>query len=259
MGDSNLVFASYANFYDTLYQEKDYEAECDFVERLFGDRARNSVRSILDLGCGTGGHAIPLSQRGYAVTGVDRSEAMLDRARAKAKAAGIELPLHRGDVRDVELGTTFDAALFMFAVMAYQTSNADLTAALRTARRHLKPGGLLIFDTWYGPAVLADPPTDRIKVVNSTAENTRVIRITQPMHNKLEQTIDVRFHLLHLRGDQVLGEIHETHRMRYLFPQEVGFHLEQAGFRLVRLCPFMQAGAEMSDAEWNMTVVAEAV
>ena len=259
MGDPLQVFVSYADFYDAIYQDKDYEVECDFIERLFAEHARGNVRSILDLGCGTGGHTIPLARRGYAMTGVDISQGMLDKARVKAEEAGVGLAWHRGDVRDFDLGATFDAVLFMFAVIAYQETNTDLAAALRAARRHLEPGGLLIFDTWYGPAVLVDPPGDRVKTVNGVAEDSRVIRFTRSVHNKLKQTVEVHFYLLHLMGNQVEAEVRESHVMRYLFPQEVSFHLEQAGFKLVKLCPLLRPDAEMSDGDWYLTVVAEAV
>jgi predicted TPR repeat methyltransferase len=67
---------NYANQYDRLYRDKDYAAECDFLETLFA-QAATPVRRILDLGCGTGGHALPLAQRGLHVTGVDLSAGML--------------------------------------------------------------------------------------------------------------------------------------------------------------------------------------
>ena len=50
------VFGSYAHFYDTLYQDKDYEAECDFPEQVLACCAQAPIRTILNLGCGTGGH-----------------------------------------------------------------------------------------------------------------------------------------------------------------------------------------------------------
>ena len=74
----------YASFYDALYSEKDYEAECDLIEEIVHRYGDGGVNTILDLGCGTGGHTIPLSQRGYMVTGVDRSEPMLAQARLKS-------------------------------------------------------------------------------------------------------------------------------------------------------------------------------
>ncbi|MDA2916129.1 class I SAM-dependent methyltransferase [Nitrospinae bacterium AH_259_B05_G02_I21] len=177
--DGGEVFSLYANYYDALYQDKDYEAECDFAERLLSKHAKEDVRTILDLDSGTGGHAIPLARRGCEVAGAYRSEAMITLARGKAKAEGVALNLHQDDVRTVDLKTTFDVVLFMFAVIAYQATNADLVAALRTGRRHLELGGLLIFDSWYGPAVLRNPPTDRIKVINSRDDDSRIIRINR--------------------------------------------------------------------------------
>jgi len=70
----------YAGTYDALYQDKDYEAECDFLQQVFARYAQAPIRAILDLGCGTGGHALPLARRGYALTGVDRSEANASRS-----------------------------------------------------------------------------------------------------------------------------------------------------------------------------------
>ncbi len=119
---------SYASVYDTLYGEKDYEAECDLIEeagRRFGARP---IHRILDLGCGTGGHALPLTRRGYAVVGVDRSEEMLAEARRKAALAGLETRFMRGDLRTVRVGERFDLVAMMFAVLGYQLSDDDVAA-----------------------------------------------------------------------------------------------------------------------------------
>jgi len=105
------VFEEYAEYYDILYQDKDYEAECDFLEQIFARYAQHPVRTILDLGCGTGGHALPLARRGYEVTGVDLSEHMLERARQKAAEAGLAISFHQGDIRSLNLGCTFDAVI----------------------------------------------------------------------------------------------------------------------------------------------------
>src|SRR5207237_10911981 len=115
-------------------------------------------------GRGSGGRAVPLARRGYEVVGVDRSLDMLERARAQDSPARFEL----GDIGDLNLGETFDAALMMFAVLGYQVGNSDVQAALATARRHLRPSGLLVGDVWYGPAVLAQRPAERIKVVETS-------------------------------------------------------------------------------------------
>ncbi len=127
--------AAYAAAYDSLYGAKDYAGECDLLERVFAAVPGAKVRAVLDLGCGTGGHAIELARRGYDVAGVDRSPAMLAHAREKAAAAHVALGLQLGDLRECELGRAFDAVILMFAVLGYQTATADVVAALRTARR----------------------------------------------------------------------------------------------------------------------------
>ena len=75
------LFANYARKYDAEGFTQGTLGECDFIENEIG--GKRSTR-ILDIGCGTGRHAIELAARGYAVVGVDLSMAQLARARAKA-------------------------------------------------------------------------------------------------------------------------------------------------------------------------------
>jgi SAM-dependent methyltransferase len=253
------VFGTYAQFYDTLYQDKDYQAECDFLEQVFARYTQAPLRTILDLGCGTGGHAFPLTQRGYEVMGIDRSEEMLAAARAKITPAleRSNVPtFQRGDIRNLDLGRTFDAVIAMFAVISYQTSNEDLQAALRTARRHLQPGGLFVFDAWFGPAVLTDRPADRYKVIEANGE--QVIRFAHPELDVLSHMVRVHYKALRLRGKRVVAKADEIHSMRFLFPLEVTHYLEEAGFRHRRLCPFPCLDDDLSERDWNLAVVAEA-
>jgi SAM-dependent methyltransferase len=252
---SDQVFGQvYADQYDCLYHDKDYEAECDFLEAMF--RKMNvPVKTILDLGCGTGGHAILLAQRGYEVTGVDRSENMLAIAGAKAKAADVDVEFVGGDIRTVELGRTFDAVIAMFAVMCYQTTNTDLAAACLTARRHVDPGGVFAFDGWHGPGVLTDLPTQRVKIVQNG--NRRVVRFTQPVLDVVAHTVETRFIMWVTEEERILSEVDETHMMRFLFPREVAYFLEVAGFAQVEFCPFMDLEGRLDKDCWNMMVIAE--
>src|SRR4051794_19554398 len=96
------VFGAYAKYYDQLYHDKDYTAEADFVDTLaqaFVPRAS----TLLDLGCGTGQHALLLAGRGYSVVGIDRSEEMLASARARlakvATALDHRVEFAAGDIR----------------------------------------------------------------------------------------------------------------------------------------------------------------
>ena len=75
-GDAMSVFDGYARYYDLLYRDKDYAAEARHVHDII-QRHSPGAHSILELGCGTGAHAIHLATMGYAIHGVDRSHEML--------------------------------------------------------------------------------------------------------------------------------------------------------------------------------------
>lgn len=249
-----IPFGGYASFYDALYGDKDYEGECDFVEQVIASHATGPVRRLLDLGCGTGGHLLPLARRGYEVAGVDRSGEMLARARQKGTDAALPLSLHEADLRSLELGERFDAVLSMFAVLSYQTENADVRAAFDSAARHLGEGGLFLFDVWFGPAVLCDPPVDRYKDVTEGEE--RVVRFAHPEMALLRQVVTVHYHIMRLRGGQLLEELQEAHEMRYFFPQELAALLEGSGFETLALFPFGRPAEEATTASWTVSVVA---
>lgn len=247
----------YAGQYDLLYAEKDYVQECDLVEAAFQRYAGSPIRTIVDLGCGTGNHAIPLAGRGYRVTGVDLSPAMLDRAAAKATAAGAGVRWIAGDLRTVEAGGPHDAAIALFAVLGYLTDNEDLLAALANVRRHLRSGGLFLFDVWYGPAVLAQPPADRVKVVTPDG-GPKVIRATNARLDPRFHRCDVRFHLWRIEGDRLAAEVEEVHRVRYFFPLEIDLLLRVSGFECLGLTAFPMLEQEPDETSWNVFVVARA-
>ena len=108
---------------------------------------------ILDAGCGTGGHAIPLARRGYKVTCLDASEAMLTKAKQKSEQARLHLDFGMMDLRQICLSGQFDAAIAMFDVMDYFTTDEDLQKVLRNIRGVLKSSALFTFDFWNGLAV----------------------------------------------------------------------------------------------------------
>lgn len=250
-----MVFKKeYANVYDSLYQSKDYEKECDFIEEIFHKHSKN-VKTILDIGCGTGGHAFILAKRGYEVTGIDRSEDMLKTARANAKKAGLKIDYRKCSIQDLKLNIKFDVVIAMFAVMGYQTDNDDLALACKNAKEHLKRGGVFIFDAWNGPAVLTDPPVQVVK--DLTIGDKRIIRFTRPEVDLIANVVDVNFKVLVLKNDKILSETEEIHKMRFLFPQETKYFLQVAGFTEIQLLPFLKPDKKLSANDWNMTVIAK--
>ncbi len=246
----------YSTAYDSLYRDKDYEKECDFIETIF-QKFTSEVKTVLDLGCGTGSHALILSRRGYKVTGIDRSEDMLKIAKKRASNENLAVEFIKGDITNIDLKKKFDAVIAMFAVMGYQTTNYALSKACQVARKHLNTGRIFIFDCWHGPAVLAEKPGMRIKEVKKD-ENYRIIRFTEPVLDILNHTVETKFKLLRIKKGHLINETNESHIMRFLFPQEIRYFLEIAGFSEIEFCPFLELEKHLTDHDWNMAIIATA-
>ena len=92
----------YSDSYDLLYEEKDYDGECTLIEQIIRDYSKIPVHSILDLGCGTGNHSLRLAERGYDVTGVDRSNEVLDIAKEKANKKKLPYTFFQSDLREFD-------------------------------------------------------------------------------------------------------------------------------------------------------------
>ena len=252
----------YADQYDLLYSDKDYEDECNFLEEVLEKYRDSSIASILDLGCGTGNHALPLGARGYKVTGVDLSSDMLVHAKEKAQKyleSGSEQVVNflQGDIRDIDLKQTFDTVLMMFSVLGLQTTNADVFSALCTARKHLKPGGIFVCDVWYGPAVLKIRPSDRIKVIQT--KDGQVIRSASGTLNTISHLTNVNFHIWQIEQSQLLNEVDEVQITRFFFPQELAFFMEQAKLELITMCAIGNLNQQPTEETWNIVVVGKAV
>ena len=254
-----MVFADYARYYDLLNQEKDYNRETEYICNLIR-RHDSSARDILDLGCGSGTHAVCLAQKGYHVAGVDRSREQLRLAKEKTRInASLESSpeFYCDDIRNLRLGRNFDAVVSLFHVMSYQTENADLLSAFQTARAHLAPGGLFLFDAWYGPSVLSLKPEPRIKRVCES--NLEVIRIARPEMLVNQNCVDVHYDLLVCdTNSKKLESIRERHRMRYLFLPEVAFFLQCSGFRLLAAEEWL-TGKQLGSLTWSSCFMAEAI
>ncbi len=226
------VFDKYAEYYDIIYNDKDYASEAGFIDTII-KKNHPSAKTILDLGCGTGNHDFRLAQKGYNITGIDCSEYNIRKVHAKLTDTGESqrhLEFHKGDVRTYRTNKTYDVVISLFHVISYQVTNNDLLKFFETAKAHLKKDGLFIFDCWYGPAVLTQKPERRIKRVEN--KKISIIRIAEPGLFPNENRVDVNYHLV--VTDKKTGrvsEINETHSMRYLFIPEVEYFLTLSGFK----------------------------
>jgi SAM-dependent methyltransferase len=248
------VFDHYAAYYDLLNSDKPYASEAAFVARLVRDVAP-SAHTLLELGCGTGQHAIELAQLGFEVRGIDLSPRMVEAANARIGALLADrVSVDVADLRTLRLGRRFDSVASLFHVISYQTSNSDLAAAFATAAAHLRPGGALVFDFWYGPAVLAERPSVRVKRVEN--ERVRAMRLAEPVLHAERNVVDVNFSIyISEPGGENSEVIHERHAMRYLFLPELEAMLDAAGFDVRRACEWM-SDKPLDLSTWRATVAA---
>jgi 2-polyprenyl-3-methyl-5-hydroxy-6-metoxy-1,4-benzoquinol methylase len=104
------LFENSAKSYDKEPFVKGTHGEVDFIEK---ELASNKSASILDIGCGTGRHAIELAKRGYSVTAVDLSASQLNLARIKAAAANVPVQFVRADARHLNYSGQFDTVIMV--------------------------------------------------------------------------------------------------------------------------------------------------
>jgi len=139
------LFENYGMKYDNECFTQGTIGECDFIEKEIGYDKR---LSILDIGCGTGRHAIELTKRGYSVVGVDLSDSQLERARQKASMDNLKIHFQNCDARKLPFLNEFDLVIMMceggFSLMETDEMNYQI---LQKASNALKQKGKLIFTT----------------------------------------------------------------------------------------------------------------
>ena len=219
-------FNEYARIYNALYWDKDYRKEAEDVDMLL-KKYGVSGNSLCVFGCGTGRHDAELSKLGYKVHGIDLSETMIEMAKKEYEGS-----FEVADIRDYISNTLYDAVISIFHVMSYQNTNQDVVGAIESARRALKPGGIFLFDAWYGPGVLTDRPSVRVNRANT--EQFEIVRIANPemLPNDNIVKVNYDFILTDIESRKSSG-FSETHSMRFFFKPELESALGNHGFELL--------------------------
>jgi len=139
-----------AKYYDIVWGSTcDYLRETGLLDRIF---KVNNVKKVLDVACGTGGHAIELARLGYSVVGFDISNKMLEIATEKAEKAGVQIRFVVGDMTELiqnlkreDITLPFDAIICLGYSLAHMVTDKDLSKALEGFREVLREEGLCIF------------------------------------------------------------------------------------------------------------------
>ena len=142
------LFENYGRKYDREPYTHGTVGECDFIEK---ELQFDKSLKILDVGCGTGRHAIELTKRGYCVIGVDLSESQLKRAKEKAEEANLCIDFQCQDARNLPFTGEFDVAIMLcegsFPLMETDEMNYEI---LKNVTKSLKPQAKFIFTTLNG-------------------------------------------------------------------------------------------------------------
>ncbi len=227
----------YSQYYDLLYSDKDYIGEVEYINNLIKSTCPQA-KSILDMGCGTGKHAELFCDKGYKVHGIDLSVDMLKIAETRRINKEDKLSFSHSNIHELNLDKKFDVVVSLFHVMSYQNSNEELIKAFEIAKNHINKDGIFIFDFWYGPAVLTDLPTTRIKRLENN--QIKVTRLAEPLLHAQENIVDVNYDVfIENKISKKIIEKKELHKMRYFFDIELELICKKVGLNIIQKYEWM--------------------
>jgi SAM-dependent methyltransferase len=185
----------------------------EFLAGLAGDGA------ALELGIGTGRIALPLSQRGIRVAGIDLSEAMVAKLREKPGGEAIEVAI--GDFATTKVDGTFSLAYLVFNTIGNLTSQDAQAACFANVAAHLAPGGCFVIEVGV-PGLRTLPPGERFQVFDFGPEHIGIDEYD------VERQGLVSHHLSLRNGSWELVSM----PFRYVWPAELDLMARLAGLSL---------------------------
>ena len=243
------LFTNFAHTYDRQPFTTGTLNEADFIEK---EMQYNKVVRILDVGCGTGRHAIELAKRGYNVTGIDLSADQLTRAKEKAQQAGVKVYFYEQDARTISYTGNFDLVIMIcegaFPLMETDEMNFEI---LTNATRALKDGGKLIMTTLNGLYPLRHSIKD---FTNENQDNFSVVR------NKFNPQTMRDVSTVKVEDDS--GNIKEiTTNEKYYLPDEIEKLLRSLNYTSVAIygceCGNFIRGRQPTADDYEMLVIAD--
>ena len=197
------------------------QSEAEFVIDAMG---LQPGAQVLDVGCGYGRHAMELAARGFHVVGLDISTPLLVRGGEEAMRRGLEINFVRGDMRELDFDSQFDAAYCMFSTFGYFDDETNKKTVTNIARA-LKPGGRMMLEILNRDYVIADLPT------RVWWEGDGCVVLEEVELNYFSSRIQVNRSVVFDDGRQLEQEI----SVRAYSLHEIGKLMHAAGFRVLEV------------------------
>jgi SAM-dependent methyltransferase len=220
-----------AKFYDKIWGRYDYNADVEFLGKLFRE---HDCRSVIDVGCGTGNHALRLSRMGYEVTGVDLSSTMLRIARNKDKGGKIRFA--QGDMKALDIITPkrerFDAAISLGLVSSHLYTDREVRAFLNSLLKILKKNGLFVLSA-RNAAKIDDEHLNKLRLDHMISEEKMQLAILAQNSRDLQDPNTIVWRPIYLVKEKGKVDLQaKEHRLRWFeFPKLRKLLIEE-GFRI---------------------------
>ena len=207
-----------ADDYDQWASLPDSETQASVA--LLAELARDGP--VLELGIGTGRVALPLSQRGIRVDGIDASAAM--RAKLNASPGGDKLTVFSGDFSDFDLqGRDYSLVYVVFSTFFALLTQEAQVRCFQCVARALRPDGLFLLEV-----SVPDPEAfSRGQFVATRILSPRTVRLDAAVHDPVQQRVSATHILLSENGIRL-----HPFETRYAWPSELDLMARLAGLRL---------------------------
>lgn len=227
-------YQKFGKYYDQIYDSfYNYKKECDNLEEIFSKHSKEPIKEILDIGCGTGTHAIDLTKRGYTVTGIDISPVMIEEAEKKAEKAKLKIDFELQDMRNIALPDKFDAAICLFGGFGYLQTTEDLNGFFRGVKECLKGPSFLVFEYWNVKTV---KPGFRSWVkAEDEDKGTTIIRLSESEFDEKTSIISLNMDFYVFSGKEVIDRFTEVHELLCHDYYEIENILRDNRFELIEL------------------------
>jgi SAM-dependent methyltransferase len=245
----------HAELYDLFYADKPYAGEAAFVDQCLSKYSVGPENRVLEIACGTGTHAFHLESAGRQIVATDYSEGMLRRAKQKASENSSRVEFQLQDMTQLEVnGAPFDAVICLFDAIGYVQTNDALAKVFHGVHKHLRQGGLFVFEFWHAAAMLRH--YDPVRVRRWKTDGSEVLRISETTLDAANQLSRVNYSIYEFYDAGTYSALTETQVNRYFLLQEMLAWLTSSGFTAVKWFAGFTDDETITDETWHILAVA---